>query len=36
MPSAFAAALPLAFNPPLGFWPSFRAKAGVFITQLQL
>ena len=31
MPSAFALARPLAFKPPLGFFPSLRCHAGVFI-----
>jgi len=32
MPCAFAEARPLAFSPPLGFWPSLRCHAGVFAT----
>jgi hypothetical protein len=28
MPCAFAEALPLAFKPPLGFFPSFLVHAG--------
>ena len=32
MPSALALALPLAFKPPLGFFPSDRCHAGDFIT----
>ncbi len=31
MPSAFALARPFAFRPPLGFFPSLRCHAGVFI-----
>ena len=30
LPSALADARPLAFNPPLGFFPSVRCHAGVF------
>ena len=29
MPCAFAEARPLAFNPPLGFFPSFLCHAAV-------
>jgi hypothetical protein len=29
MPSAFALALPLAFNPPSGFLPSLRCQAAL-------
>jgi hypothetical protein len=29
--SALYDARPLAFNPPLGLWPSLRCHAGVFI-----
>jgi hypothetical protein len=34
MPSALALALPLAFNPPFGFFPSDRVHAADFITYL--
>jgi hypothetical protein len=30
IPCFFAEARPLAFNPPLGFFPSFRVQAGDF------
>ena len=33
-PSAFALALPFAFNPPFGFLPSARCHAGVLAIEL--